>query len=53
MNDFETKVLLPSWIWEKAENKEHFKELVLDYMQRYPEYTVKSVIGRFAICIRE
>ena len=46
------KVLLPRWIWEEAQSKEHFKQLVLEYMQRYPHYKVKSVQGKFAICER-
>lgn len=46
------KVLLPAWIWEEAQDKEHFKQLVLDYMQRYPDYTVKSVKDGFAVCER-
>jgi hypothetical protein len=52
MDMSETKVLLPSWIWEKAQDKEHFKMLVLDYMQRYPNYDVKKVKGKYAICER-
>jgi len=47
------KVLLPQWIWERAKNKEHFLKFVLQYMRRYPHYSVKSVKGRFAICIRK
>jgi hypothetical protein len=46
------KVLLPKWIWEEAKDKEHLKRLVLQYMQRYPNYTVKIVKDRFAICER-
>jgi hypothetical protein len=46
------KILLPKWIWEEAKDKEHLKRLVLQYMQRYPEYTVKSVKDGFAICER-
>lgn len=48
-----SKVLLPAWIWEEAKDQNHFKKLVLDYMRRYPEYSIKSVIGRFAICTRK
>lgn len=47
------KVLLPAWIWEEAQNEVHFKKLVLDYMRRYPEYSIKSVKGKFAICTRK
>lgn len=46
------KVLLPPWIWEEAQNEKHFKELVLDYMKRYPHYKVIKVEGRFAVCER-
>jgi hypothetical protein len=47
------KILLPKWNWEEAKDKEHLKRLVLQYMQRYPEYTVKSVKDGFAICIKK
>lgn len=47
-----TNVLLPAWIWEEAKDKQHLKKLVLEYMQRYPEYTVKKVKDRFAVCER-
>ncbi|WP_200411332.1 hypothetical protein [Virgibacillus salexigens] len=46
----QTKVLLPAWIFEQAQDKEEIKRLVLDYMQRYPGYTVLKVTGRFAVC---
>lgn len=45
-----TNVRLPDWIWEKAKNEEHLKELVLQYMQRYPDYTLIEIKGRFAVC---
>lgn len=47
-----TNVLLPSWIYKKAKDKNHLKVLVLQYMQRYPGYSVKSVKSGFAICER-
>lgn len=48
------KVLLPRRIWEEAKDKEHFKKLVLVYMQTaYPDYRVKKVQGRYAICERK
>lgn len=47
------KVLLPSWIWEEAKDKEHFKQLVREYMRRYPDLTVKRVADGFAICVRK
>jgi hypothetical protein len=53
LNDVPHKVLLPSWIWEKAQDKDHLKQLVLNYMKRYPDYSIKKVKGRFAICERK
>lgn len=47
-----TNVLLPSWIFKKAQDKEHLKDLDLQYMKRYPEYRVKSIKNGFAICIK-
>ena len=47
----ESKVLLPRWIWERAQDTKHFKQLVLEYIEpRYPGYVVKKVKGRFAVC---
>lgn len=49
-----TKVLLPAWVWEEAQNEVHFKKLVLQYMQpRYPYYKILKVKGHFAICERK
>lgn len=48
-----TKVLLPAWIWEEAQNKDHLKQLVLNYMSRYPDYSIKKVKKPFAICVRK
>lgn len=53
---FETgtrKVVLPRWIWEKAKDKEDFKRLVLQYMERYPDYIVKKVEGSLAVCVKK
>ncbi|KDE46311.1 hypothetical protein DI43_15360 [Geobacillus sp. CAMR12739] len=47
------KVLLPRWIWEEAKDNEHFKQLVREYMRRYPEYTAKHVADGFAICVKK
>ena len=52
-NNVPHKVLLPSWIWEEAKDKEHLKQLILQYMTRYPDYSIKKVKGRFAICVRK
>jgi hypothetical protein len=47
-----TNVFLPEWIWEKARDEEELKALVLEYMKRYPTYTVKSIKNHMAICER-
>lgn len=52
INDVPTKVLLPAWIFEQAEDEQHLKQLVLEYMKRYPDYVVKKVKGHFAVCER-
>ena len=51
--EYKTNVLLPSWIFKEARDKEHLKQLILEYMVRYPDYQIKSVKNGFAICIRE
>lgn len=46
-----TNVRLPDWIFDKAkDNKQLEKELVMQYMQRYPDYTLIEIKGRFAVC---
>lgn len=50
--EFKTNVLLPDWVFQQAQDKEHLKKLVLQYMQRYPNYVVKKVKGNFAVCER-
>lgn len=54
LSDVPYKVLLPKWIWEEAQNEVHFKQLVLQYMQKsYPYYKVIKVKEKFAICERK
>jgi len=52
-NRVSTRVLLPKRLWEQARDQEHLKQLILEYMARYPDYQIKSVKNGFAICIRE
>lgn len=53
MNNVPHKVLLPAWIFQQAGgNKDEIKRLVLQYMQRYPNYRVIKVSGSFAVCER-
>ena len=45
------KVLLPAWIFEQAgDDKNKLRRLVVEYMERYPDYTILKVQGQFAIC---
>lgn len=47
----QTKVVLPAKFWEEAQNKEHLKQLVLNYMRKnYPTYQVKGIKNGFAVC---
>lgn len=53
MNNVPSKVLLPAWIFQQARgNNDEIKRLVLDYMQRYPNYRIIKVSGSFAECER-
>jgi hypothetical protein len=46
------RVLLPKWIWKQAANKEEAKELIREYMKRYPHYRMVAVKEGFVICER-
>lgn len=46
------KVLLPAWIFEQTKDNDEIKRLVLEYMQRYPNYRVLKVSGSLAVCER-
>lgn len=50
--NFQSKVLLPERLWKEAKNQEHLDELILEYMQRYPDYVVKYIESHFAVCER-
>lgn len=52
IGEFKTNVLLPDWIFDQAKDKKQLKRLVLDYMKRYPDYTVKKIKNRMAECER-
>lgn len=43
-------VVLPKWIWEDAQDNDHFKRLVANYMKRYPGYKIKAIKNNIAIC---
>lgn len=46
------KVLLPKRIFNKAKDEKEVQALVLDYMQRYPHYSLIDIENGFAICDR-
>ena len=52
LNEPKTYVVLPHWIWDDAQDKEHFKQLVSQYMRRYPGYKIKKLGKYYAICTR-
>lgn len=47
-----TRVVLPKWIWEEATDKDHFKQLVQQYMYRYKGYKIIEIGKYYAICER-
>jgi transposase len=51
----EYKVLLPERILEQRQMIKSviFRQLVMNYMERYPHYTVNRVEGDFAVCSRK
>lgn len=53
MLNFQSRVLLPRRLWREAANKEQLDKLILDYMQRYPNYVVLRIENHFAICDRK
>ncbi|PAE27886.1 hypothetical protein CHI07_16945 [Paenibacillus sp. 7884-2] len=46
----QSKVVLPGRLWELSKSEDELKKRILQYMKKYPGYTVKSVKGRLAIC---
>lgn len=46
-----SRVVLPVWIWNQAEDKAHFKQLVAGYLRRYPGYEVVEIGRYYAICL--
>jgi len=46
-----TRVLLPRSIFEQAgDDKQELRRLIVKYMERYPDYTIIRVQGKFAVC---
>jgi len=47
----QVKVLLPPRIFKEAgDDKQELKRLIVQYMERYPNYTIKKVKDGFAVC---
>lgn len=51
-NDAIYRVLLPLWIREQATDNEQYMKMIIEYMDRYPNYSVKKIKDGFAICER-
>jgi len=45
-----TRVVLPKMLWSHARDKQHLKQLISSYMQRYEGYEVVEVGKYYAIC---
>jgi len=46
------KVLLPQWVFEHVETDQEVLTNTIQYIQRYPHYTVNRIENGFAICER-
>ncbi len=46
----ERRVLLPPRIFEEAKDKQELQQLIVEYMKRYPDYSIVRVKDGFAIC---
>ncbi len=44
------KVLLPAALFEQAQDKQELKQLIVEYMKRYPDYRIVRVKNGFAEC---
>lgn len=51
-NNVQTTVVLPKWIWDEAKDKDHFKQLISQYMKRYPNYKIVKLGKYYAVCQR-
>lgn len=46
-----SNVRLPEKFWQQAQNNEELTEMARKYIaERYPDYTPKKIVGRFAVC---
>lgn len=53
IGEYKSNVVLPEWCFTQAKDNEQLKKLVLQYMRRYPDYTVRKIKDGMAICTRE
>ncbi|HFJ9281523.1 TPA: hypothetical protein ACGW6Z_005827 [Bacillus cereus] len=51
----QSKVVLPSWVWEGVKNEKEAKLRATEYItpDRYPGYKIIKVHGDIALCERE
>ncbi|MGE7891208.1 hypothetical protein ACQKN7_28325 [Bacillus cereus] len=51
----QSKVVLPSWVWEGVRNEKEAKERAIEYItpDRYPGYKIIEIQGDIALCERE
>lgn len=51
----QSKVVLPSWVWEGVKNEKEAKLRAVKYItpDRYPGYKIIKIQGGIAVCERE
>ncbi|MDZ5480380.1 hypothetical protein [Bacillus thuringiensis] len=51
----QSKVVLPSWVWEDEKNEREVKMKAIEYItpDRYPGYKIIEIQGDIALCERE
>ncbi|HFJ9465774.1 hypothetical protein [Bacillus thuringiensis] len=51
----QSKVVLPSWVWEDVKNEREVKMKAIEYItpDRYPGYKIIEIQGDIALCERE
>ncbi|MFE9082186.1 hypothetical protein [Bacillus mobilis] len=51
----QSKVVLPSWVWEGVKNEREVKMKANEYItpDRYPGYKIIEIQGDIALCERE
>ncbi|WP_242276690.1 hypothetical protein [Bacillus cereus group sp. BfR-BA-01445] len=51
----QSKVVLPSWVWEGVRNEKEAKAKAIEYItpNRYPGYKIIKIQGDIALCERE